>query len=234
TLVSAERKDFTDKEGISGFESKKHSNELRLGITGDFRDDVFSGGVSTYDLNGTVGRVTYDSAAPAATDDDRNFRKVGLGYSRLQNLVTGSLLLYVNYRGQIAFNNLDSTQQFRLGGADGVRAFAPGEGNGDSGHIITTELRFLPPTSFFGPVSRELVFAVFYDWGRVRLRDDPSQRGPAFINHQTLAGHGVSLAWERPRSFNFRIHIAERSVGHQTGDPVMRTPRIYAEFSKRM
>lgn len=234
-LGSIDHKRFADRQGAPDeVEVRKTSTELRLGLSGDFRDDLASGGVSTYETSATFGRVDYQLNAPAFTDDDARIGKLGFGYSRLQNVVGGRLLAYLNLRGQVAFRNLDATQQFRLGGADGVRAFAPGELPGDSGYVASLELRWLPPTAWFGDLARELVFSVFYDAGEIRLRKDTSQRPPDFANTAHLAGAGIGLAWERPQNFNFRIYLAEPTQGDPTGDPVRRHPRVYALFAKKL
>ena len=88
-------------------------------------------------------------------------------------MLTGRLLAYVALRGQQALQNLDTTEQYRLGGPEGVRAFAPGEGTGDTGTLLSLELRFLPPEDWFGRIAREVVAALFFDAGRVRCRTDP-------------------------------------------------------------
>jgi len=234
-LASLEHKRFTDRQGAADeVEVQKHTNELRVGLLGDFRDDLLSGGVSTYESSLTLGSVSYDQNPPLFTDDSKRIAKLAYGFTRLQNIVSGRLLGYVNLRGQEAFKNLDSTQQFRLGGADGVRAFAPGELPGDSGNLLSLELRWLPPAAWFGNLARELVFSAFYDVGQIRLRKDPSQRVEGFDNNATLSGSGIGIAWDRPQNFIARIFVAWANTGTPTGDPVRRNPRVYAQISKKL
>lgn len=229
-LASLERKRFSDRQGDE-LVVDKHTDELRLGLSGDFRDEALTGGVSTYELAANAGRVRYDRNAPAATDDAASFRKLAFGATRLQNVWTNRLLAYANLRGQHAFANLDATQQFRLGGADGVRAFAPGEAAGDGGLLATLELRMLPPEAWLGPVARELTASVFYDHGRVQLRHDTGQRPADFANHATRAGAGLGLVWDRPGRFQARVFAAWATQGTPTGDPAERKPRVYALVS---
>ncbi len=81
-------------------------------------------------------------------------------------------------------NNLDTTEQFRIGGPDTVRAFATGEGTGDSGATATVELRLLPPESWFGRIAREMVFSVFGDAGYVQYRYPPARHHRAQPDRQ--------------------------------------------------
>lgn len=234
-LASLEHKRFTDTQGDGdALQVRKHSQELRLGLSGDFRDEAFSGGVNTFELGASSGQVQYDQNAPASTDDASRFTKLTFGVTRLQNLVTHRALLYANLRGQVAMNNLDATQQFRLGGADGVRAYAPGETAGDSGALLSLELRLLPPEAWFGRLAREFVGSVFYDVGQVRLRQDPSQRAAGFVNQASLGGPGLGLVWERPGSFSARVYAAWPTLGQATGDTGSPKPRVYAQASKTL
>jgi hemolysin activation/secretion protein len=105
---------------------------------------------------------------------------------------------------------LDTTEQFRLGGPDGVRAFNSGEGTGDLGAIVTGELRLLPPEAWFGRIAREMVFSLFGDVGYVqyRYRPDPTQL-VALRNHGKYAGAGLGLAWVRPAGYSLRLAVAK-------------------------
>lgn len=50
--------------------------------------------------------------------------------------------LYANLEAQSADKNLDSSEKFFLGGAQGVRAYPLGEAAGDEGAMATLELRY--------------------------------------------------------------------------------------------
>ena len=160
-LVSLDNKHFDDK--LFGTSQKKSSNDLILSMSGDARDDLLTGGVNTFELIALHGKLDY--ARQSASNNPPSFTLTRLYGSRLQNLVNNRLLLAA---GRIDFFILDSTEQFQLGGPDRVRAFAPGEGTGDTGLVASLELRYLPPDEWFGRISRELVFQL------LRRRHDPS------------------------------------------------------------
>jgi hemolysin activation/secretion protein len=233
SLVSLDGKEFTDRTESTGLEARKRATDLQLSVSGDARDDLLTGGVNTYELSLVHGRITASRPLPA--DIDANYTLLRINASRLQNLANNRLLLYASLKGQLATKNLDSTAQFQLGGPDRVRAFAPGEGTGDTGLALSLELRFLPPEDWFGRISRELVFSAFYDTGRIKFKDTPLPTAPgdeAVSNTSTLAGWGVGAVWDRPRDFALRAYLAWPSSGVAINDTVVKKPRIYLTANK--
>ncbi len=217
-LASLEHKQYEDRNINSG--TRKSVDALVLGATGDFRDSVLGGGVNTYELNLAGGRLRYPDGRSSALDDDENFTKLVYGFTRLQDLVTGRALVYMALRGQYAANNLDTTEQFRVGGPDGVRAYASGEGTGDIGTVATLELRVLPPEAWLGRMAREFVFSAFADAGYVQYRHrgrvnaDPNARR----NHARFGGVGLGLAWVRPDAYALRLSVARQAAGTPSSD----------------
>ncbi|MBC7701226.1 ShlB/FhaC/HecB family hemolysin secretion/activation protein [Aquabacterium sp.] len=228
-LLTFEHKAFDDKR--FGVSDKKSSDDVLVGVVGDFRDNFFNGGVSTYELNWLQGRMSFDSSV-GLPPTDPNFGKLSVGYSRLQSVVSNRLLMYLRFKGQYANTNLDTTERFSLGGPTGVRGFAPGEATADEGQLATAELRFLPYDSWFGRVSREMVFSLFYDWGHAKLRHDASGEGTQFVNTSTLSSAGLGAIWDRPQSFGMRVNVAWPVSGEAKNDQVRRVPRAFATLTK--
>lgn len=226
---SVDHKRYDDSVG--GSARQRQVSSLSLGLTGDLRDDLFGGAVSTFEAHLAGGEVRYDGGRPGSLDDAPRYTKLSLGLNRLQNLVDGRLLLYAALRGQWAFDNLDSGEQFRVGGPDGVRAFAPGEGTGDTGLVLSTELRLLPPEAWLGRLARETVFSLFIDHGELRFRQNASAQAAGFVNTAHYTGAGVSVAWERPRTYTLRVSLAGRVAGEARSDKRVRNPRLYAQFT---
>lgn len=213
TLASADGKSYADAYAENPA-TKKSVRTASLGVTGDFRDSLIGGGVNTFEATLIRGSLKYKNNPPVQSEaGDLSFTKLSYGYTRLQDLVTNRALFYLSLRGQITRNNLDNTEQFRVGGPDGVRAFNSGEGTGDQGVIATGELRLLPPEQWFGRVAREMVFSVFGDAGYVQYRylfDEgatPEQR--ALRNHGKFAGAGIGFTWVRPAGFSVRAAVAK-------------------------
>lgn len=231
TLLSAEHKTYEDRQGAVGTRSRKTVDAITLGSTGDFRDALGGGAVSTFDLSLMAGRVRYQEGAAGGLDDAPSFRKLLFGYTRLQDVLTGRVLAYLAVRGQWSTQNLDTTEQFRLGGPDGVRGYAPGEGTGDRGGIATLELRLLPPEAWFGRVAREMVASVFYDYGRITYRVTPATDDTR-INTDAFSAAGVGLAWVRPGEYALRFSLARPLAGTPRSDDQVKDPRLYLQATR--
>jgi hemolysin activation/secretion protein len=230
-LGASNLKTYTDN--VASLSTRKQVADLTLGLSGDFRDSLLTGAVNTFEVNLSGGKLQFPGGTPSGLDDATQYAKFNLGFSRLQNVIDGRLLLYITGRGQIALHNLDTTEQFRAGGTDGVRAFAPGEGTGDSGAVATVELRWLPPQSLFGQWAREMVLAAFFDGAYVQFRHNPNLtvRDANYVNHAALAGAGLSLVWARPGKYALRVSLATPTQGQAKSDTVVRNPRLYAQGS---
>ena len=245
-VVSAEHKVYDDRQygGLSSI--RKAVDTLSLGVTGDFRDSVLGGGVNTYDTSLVSGRVSYpEGTRPGGLDAVPSFSKLGFGFSRLQDLLfampslqdkrTGKVLAYASLRGQLAFANLDTTEQFRLGGPEGVRAFATGEGTGDEGLVVSLEARLLPPETWFGRISNELVASVFFDAGFVRYVHKVAATaavGAPVSNTGVFSGVGLGLSWVRPAEYAMRLSVSTPVSGTPRSDLVVRKPRLYLVATK--
>jgi len=226
SLLSYENKRFDDRE--AGVSLRKVSNDVQAGVVGDFRDTLLNGALNTYELSWLQGRMKFDDADTATVNLKHSFGKATLGYSRLQNLVSGRLQFYARYKGQIANTVLDGSERFAVGGPAGVRAFAPGEASADTAHVATTELRFLPYESWFGRYAHEMVFSAFYDWGHGKW----GQGVTADPTSATLSGYGVGFIWARPSDFSLRLNLAWRNQGEPLADTNTHEPRANAVLSK--
>lgn len=230
-LGSLDLKHYEDS--AAGTTTVKQVDVLGMGVTGDFRDSLLGGGVNTFQATLNLGTLRFPDGKPPGLDSDDRFAKINLAYTRLQALIDGRLMAYGSVQGQYALRNLDTTEQFRAGGPDGVRAFAPGEGTGDSGLVATGELRWLPPESIFDRWARELVFSVFADVAYVHLRQDPTQilRAADYRNEARYAGVGLSAVWARQKAYSMRLSVAHPVRGVATGDTQERKPRVYFQAS---
>ncbi|WP_201492968.1 ShlB/FhaC/HecB family hemolysin secretion/activation protein [Rubrivivax sp. A210] len=229
TIASFEQKQYEDRNLNGG--TKRTVQTVSLGTTGDFRDDLLGGGVNTYEANVMTGEVKYAFGSTAGLDDDLKFSKFTAGFTRLQDLITGRALVYFALRGQYAANNLDNTEQFRLGGPDGVRAFAAGEGTGDIGAVSSLELRILPPEEWLGRMAREFVASVFVDVGYVqyRYRQRITNQPNAEANTATFTGAGFGLAWQRPGEYSLRLSLAKASSGKPRGGEEDKGARLFLQ-----
>ena len=228
SVAAAEHKVYEDRQEAAASISRKNVDTIAVGLTGDFRDSLLGGGVNTFDSSLVMGRVNYPEGRPAGLDDAPNFTKFRFGFSRLQDVMTGRLLAYAALRGQLTMKNLDTTEQFRLGGPDGVRAFATGEGTGDEGAVLSLEARLLPPEAWFGRVAREMVISAFFDTGYVRYRHQPPTGAVGGLKNSDLfTAVGVGLSWVRGNDYALRFSLALPMAGTPRSDTLVRKPRLY-------
>jgi hemolysin activation/secretion protein len=128
---------------------------------------------------------------------DGNFSKLRYSLSR-QQVITSDLSLYAALDGQDAPETLDTSEQFYLGGASGVRAYPASEAGGASGQLATLELRWKLPENF--------TLTGFYDHGHV-ANDAPG-------NSYSLKGSGVALGWKASFGLNLKATWARRIGTH--------------------
>jgi hemolysin activation/secretion protein len=212
-LAAFDYKMLRDDIGLVSASSRKRIPAFTLGLSGDSRDDFAGGGSNLYSVGWTIGKLDIRSPAEHAVDattarSHGGFNKVQAAFSRLQS-VSGPFSLYAAVRGQLAFDNLDSSEKMQLGGAYGVRAYPEGEAYGDSGYLATIEARLLLDEGNTLPGEFEL--AAFIDTGEVRYAQDPWFAGS---NHARRSGYGVGLNWFGPEGFRIRTAYA-RKIGSQ-------------------
>lgn len=229
-LAGFDKKEFTDRQSLSGLQTVKEVDSFRLGLSGDSRDGWVGGGLNFFNFGIEESKTNYPAGVPVGLDDDLNAMRVNYSLGRLQSVLPGKLMLWSFLRGQHALDNLDSSEQCSLGGATAVRAFAQGETSGDSCDLFTLEARYLPSASFLGSTARELSFNVFYDQGRVRFRENVSNQATGSNNHAELAGYGLGIAWDRQDVFTFNLSLAWELAGVRRSDPKRQSPRIFASY----
>ena len=199
----------------------KRVNATNAAVSGDHLDTKAGGGLTSWNLAWTEGRVDLsrlpdDADADAATYATQGrYTKFNYGIARLQKL-PGPFALFLNFAGQEAGKNLDSSEKFLLGGPTGVRAYPGSEASGDSGWLANIELRYdLPGGTPLGP----LQLVAFYDAGRIVLHKDTKNIPVATWSRQNaydLAGWGFGANLVRTGSHALRLAWAQK-IGDNPG-----------------
>lgn len=190
----------------TGLRTDRTLNTWILSLAGDERDALLAGGVTTWNVGLTSGRVGFDDAgaqqADAATArTEGGFSKWNLNAARLQGLSPKSTL-YLAFSGQWANDNLDSSQKMVVGGPYTVRAYEMGALSGDSGYLGTVELRH-----DLGSAWGQWQAVAFVDSAHVTVNHSTWAAGD---NSATLSGAGVGLNWAGPSLWTARAYIASR------------------------
>ena len=201
--------------GITGKTFENFSNAMlsrssqsvaaTVSVNGNWVDRFFSGASNQASLSVTSGDLHIRDALSRASDaptagTDGGFNKLNAAISRNQAVREG-VNLVLSLTGQYAFQNLDSSEKFFLGGPNGVRGYPVSEGGGSQGHLGSVELRTKLPKSW------EL--RLFYDSGRVKqtINDYPGAPTPNWLNYRS---HGASLIWQAARNITLTATLSQR------------------------
>lgn len=193
---------------VAGNTGGRRVNTATLGLDGK-RQDAFAGGGETgFSLAYVRGHSDEDNQAAITTD--RASREALGGFSKLkytlarQQTITGTLSIAANMRGQFAFDNLDSSERFSLGGSDGIRGYPTGEAGGDDGWLVSLNL--------IRKFSETLQGTLFLDAGGVRVNHNTwagwDASDPSLRNRYTLKGAGVSVDWKLNDNFALTGSVA--------------------------
>jgi hemolysin activation/secretion protein len=188
---------LTDRIVAFNQDSEKQGNAFRFGLDGDSRN---ARSASSYKIMHTIGRIGMDNETARKDDmtlhSEGLFQKTELDLYHIQQL-DRRLALHASLTAQYAWDNLDSSEKFYIGGYNAVRAFPQGEAGGDDGILGSLELRYQTPDPHWQ-------LAAFYDAGWVRLVRDTSDRD----NSRHLAGAGLGILWTQSGSSFARLDYA--------------------------
>lgn len=201
-IYGYEHNRLNDELRIFDYAARKSSDVFHLGLTGSVNSAAGYTGYSAVWRAGNLKLCSAEAlAADAFNDTEGGFSKINFDVNHVTNL--GRLTqFYLFAHGQMASRNLDSSEQFYLGGADAVRAYPQGEAGGDSGYQATAELRHQMPV-------KGLSLALFADVGEVLTRKDGETADP----HRRLAGWGIGAVYSRSRSVYARLDYARKIKG---------------------
>lgn len=187
-----DNRQLQDELRTFGSSTEKHSNALHLGIVGNSRG---VGSYTGYSALYYTGRLTYDDIN---VGNEGTYHKFNTDINHIQSL-GHTVNLHINLHSQLASKDLDGSEQFSLGGADGIRAYPQGEASGSSGYQATAELRYATSIA-------NLSLATFIDWGEVELNKNIG-------DHRNLAGWGVGVQYARPNDYYLRVDYARKLNG---------------------
>lgn len=132
-----------------------------FGFSANHYDSFFGGGVTTLNLNRTIGALSIDATKSPnyGVWTPNDYKKWNFTISRNQQVIPDDVVLNVTFSAQRANVNLDSSQKFYLGGPYGVRGYPGSQGGGSEGDLLVVELQKQLPMKVVG--------SIFYDYGRV-------------------------------------------------------------------
>jgi len=207
-----DHKQLRDTIGAATLNNDRHTDSATLSVVGQRADTWAGGGNNSATLGISHGSLNFEGAAAAAADagsarTQGSYTHWNASLARLQNIVPGTRL-YVSVSAQHGTGNLDSSEQFLLGGSDSVRGYGVASVAGDSGWIGTLELRHDLDWDCAG----HCMGSVFVDHGELRINSDPWTTGP---NHSQLSSAGVGFTWIGARQWQAQVQVA-KPIGDQS------------------
>lgn len=207
-----DHKRLRDDLRLLGQSVSKRNNIAELGASFDYRDTW--GGLSAGSATATMGQLS-EGGGPR-----QEWRKLGLQAARQQS-IAGAWSLYMRMAAQRSGVTLDSSEKLGLGGAGGVRAYAPGEVAVDYGGLVSLELRYA--MDFVGG---NVVGSLFHDYAGGQIN-----RGAAGLpgNDPELNGTGFGLSWSRG-GMGLLASVAWRGKRVPTTDAADPSPRLFLQM----
>lgn len=190
---------------MAGMKTDRHLGSWVSSLSGDWRDTLMSGGINTWSLAWTRGRVGFDVAEAQLADaagarTEGWFSKTNLNFTRLQRWGDKGTL-HFSWAGQWAGSNLDSSQKMSVGGPYSVRAYDVSALSGDTGYRASVELRY-----DLGPVGGgKLQALAFWDGAYLKVNQRPWTAG---ANSASFSGAGVGLDWTGFNQWRARAYLA--------------------------
>jgi hemolysin activation/secretion protein len=217
--------------GSTKIYTDRHLDNMTASLSGNFRDNLMTSGLTSWSLDTTLGRVVFDDAE-AQTKNAETTNTQG-GFSKL----TGSLLhvrslggqreLMLGLKGQWASTNLDSSQKMQAGGPASVRAYAAGAVSGDAGYFANMELKQPLGFALWG----QWTAMAFIDAARVTINRRTWTGGG--LNKATLSGAGLGLTWAGPNQYTGSAYVATPVGAKSPLTGVVKSTQFSIDVQKR-
>ncbi len=163
--------------------------------------------IGNVDLSGNASNKALDRAT---ADTQGNYAKVTLSAARRQALWQGGDL-QISLSGQVASKNLNSAEQFSLGGMNGTRGYPVNAGSGDLGAMLAVELGHM--------LRDDLRVATFWDGGLIQQHKERWTGWEGVGSpHNTYFQQdvGASVQWQPLENVQLKTTVAKR-VGPDAG-----------------
>ena len=227
--VQYDRLTLHDDLDANAIKTDRHLDNGSASLSGDARDALLAGAVSTSNLTVTYGRVNFDDGAAETADaatakTQGSFSKWNLNLARQQQF-TAADGVYLSFAGQWTSDNLDSSQKMIAGGPYTVRAYDMGVLSGDTGELGTAEFQHTLGAAWGGTWQA----SAFFDSEHIVVNKNPWVAG---TNAATLSGAGLGLNWSGPQQWSAKLDVAERvgAVPTLIHDPS--SVRVWAEVNR--
>jgi hemolysin activation/secretion protein len=227
--LAAEGKDLEDRVGLTNTVTPRRTRAATASVAGDVRDPLAADSVLVWSASLLSGDLSIDEPLVRAVDEatamtQGEYHKYSFSLLYLQSFAR-DWSVYASFQAQGASKNLDSSEKFSLGGAQGVRAYPVGEAAGDEGALGTLELRYALPR--WGGAAPSLI--AFADYGRSRINKEPFLPG---VNVRKLGAAGVGVSLAKAADFSLRAYLAGKTTDAVATADTDRSSRAWLQAAK--
>lgn len=207
-------------ENVGVVVSDKTAEAQDVGLIFQNTDNIVNSGFTQLLLTQTFGdtdltKVAADFAAdqgPGGAKTNGKFQKFNAQVFRIQE-ITDKLNLQILASSQKVDKNVDSSEDFSLGGPTAIRAYPSGEAAGDEGFRVSVDAQYnLISGSNFG----DIILSSFYDYGEIKQYKDTYDIVMTSPNQYSLEGWGVALDFLTMNRFNLKVIWAD-AIGDNPG-----------------
>jgi len=185
-----ENKNYLNKNKTSGLEISHYQlNNFNFGLNGY---QIYSESSVSWGAVATLGNLFFSNSGPLQFSADQigagtagTFGKFAFNGAYTQQLPIERTSAQLSAYGQVTNKNLNSAEQFYLGGPYGIRAYPVAQGGGSQGAIASLEVTHKYDDS--------LSLGAFFDAGVVQQYKNTSWPGWVQLQAQTNAGNTYPL-----------------------------------------
>jgi hemolysin activation/secretion protein len=216
-----DRKTFINRQlATDTISSSYRIKNIVAGVSGNNYDGLFGGAVNSGQLSLVTGKLELrdDNPPNFGLYTPAHFLKLAFAASRTQTLIPDRSSLVANVSGQLSSENLNSAEQFYLGGPYGIRAYPVAQAGGAQGMLGSFEYQHRLAEGWQG--------IAFFDAGRIQQYRNtyPGWQGNTNAgNVYNLYGAGIGA----------RLNIAAVNFGFSVAWKVGRNP-LYSQTGQQV
>ncbi len=208
TTIAFDNKRLDDQIASTGSDTPKQTNAASVILGGDVRDPFAANSIFAWSATALSGRLAINSAAAAVNDattamTQGSYQKYSISLL-YQQALTRHWSIYGIALAQVASKNLDSSEKFALGGAQGVRAYPVGEAAGDQGVLVSAELRY----AFSPLLGATPTLLVFVDQGHTQTNKNAFSAG---VNQRTRGAAGLGATFVKTGDYSLLAYWAVKT-----------------------
>lgn len=192
----------------------------QISLNTSHKDNFSGGGLTKFGVSTDFGYVSFKNANAKAIDlatahTQGAFTTAAFSLSRLQNLGKSSTQLYTEFKAQFSPDNLDSAQQFTVGGVSGIAGYKNSTLSGSSGYYALAELK----QNLYSSANHQVMGKVYIDTTKVK-RQATTWDGLSGDNQEKIHSTGFGMNW---------VNSSKWSASLLVGFPIGKKPSSLSE-----